>query len=350
MEETIKKILNIAVNAPSGDNSQPWEFKITERGLDIYNIPDRDNPIFNFKQRGSYIAHGALIQNIILLSPLFGLTTEYKLFPNTSEPNITVSIKFNPSQENPLNNIENLIKSRTTNRRKYTPETLNEQQKSLIFQSSLSFNSIKFKLLEDRHTIKEVAGAVSSAECVMLQYKPLHDSFFEFIRWNTKEVKSSNYGMSIDTLELKPQEKLIFKWFSNWKYSSILRYLKLPYLIAKENSKIYNTASAIGVISVDKFTPENFILTGMLLQNIWLKITELGLSMQPIAGILYLDSRLKENGIKDMPEKLQALISKSAETIVKNTKSEHITMMFRIGKSKPPSALSIKNTHFKIKN
>ena len=71
MEETIKKIINYAVWAPSGDNSQPWKFSLKGNQVSIFNLPEKDNPFLNFEQKGSYIAHGSLLENMNIIASNF---------------------------------------------------------------------------------------------------------------------------------------------------------------------------------------------------------------------------------------------------------------------------------------
>ena len=66
--ELIKDIIRKAVVAPSGENTQPWRFVLRGNTVSILNLPERDNPVYNFRQRGSFFAHGALIENMELLA------------------------------------------------------------------------------------------------------------------------------------------------------------------------------------------------------------------------------------------------------------------------------------------
>ncbi len=47
--ETLKKILAFAVLAPSGDNVQPWRFKMRGGKLLTFDIPERDDSLYNFQ-------------------------------------------------------------------------------------------------------------------------------------------------------------------------------------------------------------------------------------------------------------------------------------------------------------
>ena len=73
MEEDIKKILEISVNAPSGSNSQPWCFEVKNNKVNIIMLPEKDHPILNYHNRGTLIAIGALIENIIITASSLGI-------------------------------------------------------------------------------------------------------------------------------------------------------------------------------------------------------------------------------------------------------------------------------------
>ena len=63
--DPIRQILESGIQAPSGENSQPWRFK-RERNGDVervwlFNRPEADQSLYNYEQSGSYVAHGALL-------------------------------------------------------------------------------------------------------------------------------------------------------------------------------------------------------------------------------------------------------------------------------------------------
>ncbi len=92
MKDIISNILSKAVYAPSGENSQPWRFEVIDNKIFLYNIPDRDNPVYNYNQRGSYFAHGALLENIDILAEDNGLKAETQLFPDQNVANLVATI------------------------------------------------------------------------------------------------------------------------------------------------------------------------------------------------------------------------------------------------------------------
>ena len=79
--EEIETILTYGVMAPSGENCQPWKFIINDSTVSIILLPKADQSIYNTNQKGSYIAHGALIENIVLYAQHVGILAEVLLFP-----------------------------------------------------------------------------------------------------------------------------------------------------------------------------------------------------------------------------------------------------------------------------
>ena len=86
-KELIEKILEAGVQAPSGENCQPWRFVARDNKIDILNIPENDLSLYNFRQRGSLIAHGALIENMLIAASVLGYKGSIVLFPNQREDN-----------------------------------------------------------------------------------------------------------------------------------------------------------------------------------------------------------------------------------------------------------------------
>ena len=66
MIEEIKEVINLGILAPSGENCQPWRFKIEGDILSVYLIPERDDSLYSWGQRASLLANGALIENLAI--------------------------------------------------------------------------------------------------------------------------------------------------------------------------------------------------------------------------------------------------------------------------------------------
>ena len=50
------ELVEYALKAPSGHNTQPWRFKLTSKGLDIYPDFSRSLPVVDGNNRELYIS------------------------------------------------------------------------------------------------------------------------------------------------------------------------------------------------------------------------------------------------------------------------------------------------------
>lgn len=303
MQGMIKNIIEYSINAPSGDNSQPWRFVVKNNEIHLFNLPKRDLTLYNFKRRGDYIAHGALIENIVLTASQYGFKTKIDLFPQNENIDFVARLTFekNISQNSVLQNspLYKAIKNRTTNRKPYKTEFLLEEQKHEIYKSADEIDNIEIKLTEDKDKVKDLSGimslieekgkigvlakAVSLNDRLMLENFYIHRFLFSIIRWSEEEEKEKA-GMYFKTLELSPPQLFIFKHiFSRWSLLQILnKLLGISKLLPKETSKLYSSSSAIGIVAIKSEANENFVYVGRLFEKIWLKAVTMNLAFKPL--------------------------------------------------------------------
>lgn len=344
MREDIKKILEVSVNAPSGSNSQPWEFKVKDNEIHIYALPEKDHPILNFRYRGTWIAHGALLENILISSSALRYRAKYRLFPEKNNPNLVsiITLEHSDPKEDPL---YGYIPRRTTNRKRYDFKPLTVEQETELLRSAQEVGGGDIRFVKSRNDMKTFGESGSVNEIVMLENKLLHKLFFDEIVWTEGEEKAKGSGLYLKTMELKPPQRFILKFVKHWPIMSFLNKLGLARMIAKDNSKTYQSGALAGAIVVaDK--DEDFIAAGRIMQRIWLKATKLGLGFHLITGVLFFSQKIASGETKVFSEEHIKLIRDAYQKIasVFNVSSGIIAIAFRIGYDGEPSARSIKLT------
>lgn len=340
MKDIIQKILDIAVYAPSGDNSQPWEFIVKNNEIKIFNIPDKDNPYLNFQQSGSYVAHGALIENIVIAASQYGYAAEINLFPNPQEPDLVAVIKL--EKTSPREELfYPFIKERCTNRKPYENRKLSEGQKrSFMHAPEEVGEGGKVILVDEEDKMKIIGEASSAMEQIALETKFLHKLFFADIVWTEKEEQEKKCGLYLKTMELPPPVQILFKVLKYWPAMNILNKIGFAKMAAKGNAKLYASGGAFGIVVTDGDSAKDFINAGRLTQRVWLKTTKMRLGLHPVTGILFLARRVIAGEAKELSEEHIQLIKKSYETIKSAFGVENgvIAMAFRIGYADKPSA------------
>lgn len=341
-QSMLREIIRLGVYAPSGDNSQPWRFRIRNNSVDIFNLPEKDNPYYNFRQNGSLVAHGGLIENILIAASREGVKPEINLFPDKERKDLIATLIFDSSVSAP-DPLYAFIPERVTNRKSYDKKiTLTFMEKDDLLRSAEEIGIGKIRLVEDRAQIKKIGEAMSINEVVALETKKLHNIFFGDMVWSENEEKNKKSGLFIKTLELPLPVEGIFRLLRYWPVANSLNHLGFAKMAARGNAQIYSAASAMGVVTIPGNGPTDFIMAGRLMQRVWLKATRLGLSLQPVTGILFLMQRVLAGEAKDLKSYHVDMLIKAYKNLqdIFQVEEETMAMLFRIGHGGQPSARS----------
>jgi|SRR3989344_4673857 len=337
----IQKIIKAGSTAPSGENAQPWQFKIKDNVIYQYLVPERDQSLYSCGHRASYVAHGAVLENIKISASQLGYSAKIDLFPDKSDTNLIAKITLEKStQKNePL---YPYIDKRVTNRKPYEMKPLTNEQRSALL--AVSYDSAHFVLTEDRDAIAKLGRVGSTNEEIMLSNKKLHHFFFSHINWTEKEENEKRYGFYIKTLELPPPAQFMFKVFSKWGRMRIFKALGFPKIVAAQNAKVNAAASAIGIITIKERRPIDYINVGKYLQILWLTASQHGLSIQPLAGLLFLKLQIMEGDTELFSAKQINIIDEKYALVQKlfGVADETVAFMLRVGVGDAPSAQSSK--------
>jgi nitroreductase len=338
-----KEILDSAILAPSGDNSQPWRFAIHDNRIDVFNLPARDTSLFNYRQRASLVAHGALVENMLIASSALGYETKLAIFPDRANPNLVATIELEESAagDEPL---YPFITQRTTNRKLYKPLPLTDAQRQSLVNSSKAVGAGEVRLVESEGEKRTVAKVIGLNDRLVFENRYLHAFLFDHIRWSDAEARQTKDGLDIKTLELAPPDALAFRLFKNYSLLQALNLFGVSKLVGKNAEKLAMSASAICAITMSGSKADDYLAAGRVLQRVWLEATRLGLSFQIMTGITFLMQRVADGEIGLLSPEQVTLIGEARRRLTGafNLTNETVMLMFRVGRNSSPSARSLR--------
>ena len=342
MTEIIKKIIEAGTKAPSGDNCQPWRFKVAGNKIEVYNVPERDQSLYNFRQNASLVALGGLIENMAIMSFDLGYTLQISLLPDADETNLVARCILEPVNEKAASFLGNYIKQRTTNRKPYEDLPLTNDQINNILSITKELTGSEVRLAAKSEDRQALSNLLSRNEKIVLENKGLHNFLFNHIRWTEDEEKQKKDGLYIKTLELGPPQTVGFRLFRYWPVAKILNSLGVANKVAAENAGIYYRSAAFAAFIIPNSTSIDFLNAGRLMQRVWLKITALGLSAQPLTGITFLHQRLLAGEDAMFTGEQKEIIKNSYQGVadIFGAKSGAIATILRLGRGGAPSATS----------
>src|SRR3990172_3889164 len=340
--EEIRKIVTYGVMAPSGDNCQPWAFRLKGDLLEVIDDRTKDTSFYNFRNTASYIAHGALLENLRIASSALGFSMEEAIFPEGEEGLIVASIRFSkaPPKNEPL---FPFIDKRCTNRFKYNGAPLTDEARRGLLASINSIAGAELALAEGRAK-KIAAKAASQNDRILFEHRGLHDFLFDHIRWSAEEAEATRDGMDIRTLGLDPVQQRLFPLLKSWGILKLLNSVGLSRMVPHQSYMLCSGSSAMGLGEVKGSEPNAFLDGGRAVQRVWLTASMLGLSLQPMTGILFMLNRLYNES--DSIGSSYRIMLKRAEALLKEAFSLKPgytpVMLFRLGIGRTPRVSSLR--------
>jgi sulfur-carrier protein adenylyltransferase/sulfurtransferase len=325
------QMLEKAVNAPSGDNAQPWRFRCKNDSIEIWNVENADPTPYNFRERGSILALGAVAENIRILSTHFGYAAGIRAYPD-GPSGCVARISLSVPADKP-DQLASYIAMRSTNRSPYATSALTLSQIRSMDEAARDIG-VTLRLAGARNDLNTLAHAVSMNERLLMEHRGLHDGLFRMIRF-TRSAERRRPGMYIRTMDLPIPVEILFRTvLRSWTLLRLMNAVGFSRSIPAQTAPVYSSSSAFGALIMAGEKDADFFAVGRAMQRIWLTATGIGLALQPTAAILYLEQRLRSGDTQTFSSEHMSIISDAYSTIARTfhlTGNESIGMMFRIG-------------------
>jgi hypothetical protein len=178
----------------------------------------------------------------------------------------------------------------------------------------------------------------------MLSNDLLRNFFLSHLTWTKEEDERKRVGFYIDTLEAPAPARAIFRLLRFRPAAHLLQRIGFHKTAAQQNSVIYASSAAVGVIFAEGKAPLDFVKAGRALERAWLAAELAGLSVQPLAGLLFLKLKV-DAGDRDVfsQENLDAIAR--AIGLLEEAAGEdagRAVFAFRVGRAPPPSARALR--------
>ncbi len=296
--KTIKLLVEAAITAPSGGNTQPWEWIFHQNTLYLFHRTELSHSLLDSQKYGSYIAFGCAITNLNIAAKQYGYTAKHIYFPD-KDSRLISCITFTKNSKPEKEILYNSIFKRVTNR-EVSPQKISELDKKNIIQLG------KIKTAEGLilHTVtdeatKRMIGEFAGHGTVnrFLSDRGHYDLFEKEIRWTKKEYERTKTGIDLDSLGVGKAEETIFRFAAQQTVMHSMRKFDGGSIFFNSDVKAALNSVFIGIIASNKHDNTTWIEAGKLLQETWLWLTNQGYAIQPIAASIF-----TANQIQNLPK------------------------------------------------
>ncbi|NIP84125.1 MAG: hypothetical protein GTO03_00605, partial [Planctomycetales bacterium] len=274
--QVLESLIAAAVQAPSGDNCQPWRFAVDEdQGQIVVSVdPARDPSPMNAGQRMARIAVGAAIENIVRTAEANQTTADvYHSSPHA----VVVQLRGLPQQ--PLA-VPAAVTARHTNRRPYEGRPVAPPIVQALASQTPACPLVKTHWLVQPERIKQLAEIIAAADTILFNAACMRNGFLENVRFDVPPNHPVDQGLSLAALELKRPDALALRLMAHLP-NRLLQWVQVGRAFAKPTRQLVHSAAGLCLGVAADHRPQTDFAVGRAMQRAWLALTEHQMAVQP---------------------------------------------------------------------
>ncbi len=293
--EAIEYLLRAGIQAPSGDNAQPWRFVPDGATVAVHVDPEADRSFFNVRQLASIISCGAVVENMRVAASGCGLTCRIEPFPDSANPYHVASLEV-ASGGGVWEPLDDAIWERLTNRTMYRRLPLLDVVRTELEGAILGLDGARLHIVEEPSQLRRLARIVRRADRMRVAHRGLHEHFHSMVRYSESEARTKRDGFPLANLEAGVAGERFLMLTRPWAVMRTLSWLGLDRMFAAVAARGLQHCSGAALLTVPDSTPRDFLLGGRALQRVWLTLTRLGVALQPMTAVTLFWTRCQLEG------------------------------------------------------
>ena len=344
----IVSILEAGIQAPSGDNCQPWAFKVDGNYIDFYLRSEVDRSFFNFKQLASIISCGAVLENMRCEAARLGYMVEFEIDGegDFSKPILKIHVDKSMARQSDFISLSKVIYKRCTNRKMYNRRPIPADHLKHLKREAENHPGCELHLFTDRKDIFRLARLVYMADRLRTERRDLHEHLMNMIRWTDEEVLEKKDGLPLKNLEAGFAGELFLKATRPWRVMNILNKVGISRFVALHSFRQLLNSAAVALITVPSTEIEDFLKGGIMVEQFWLAATSMGLAVQPVAALALFVLRMRAEGMGAFSRAHWGLLRKASSGFdaLKKVDSSWPCLLFRLGFADQPKSRTIRHS------
>ena len=262
--ELAKLLISFAILAPSGHNSQPWQFQVSDNEIIIAPDYSKRLDVVDGNDRELFISLGCATENLMTAARHYGYDSKYDF----SDDKIVVT--FSKQDICNSDTLFDAITKRHTHRGNFSgariPNNILQNISARILQDNAS---VKIYNSESREG-EIIKQKIAEGNEIQMSDTAFKRELVSWMRFNKKHVNETHNGLCYNVLGFpatpKPIGKRIVGMFLNPKAQN------------KTDNAVNASASHFCVFCVKDDNAKNWVDLGVFLERFLLKITSEGIS------------------------------------------------------------------------
>ncbi|CAM4241941.1 hypothetical protein MB901379_01284 [Mycobacterium basiliense] len=329
-------LLDAAMLAPSADNKRIFRLQHVHSGVRLWGDETFTSGPKHRRILG-LVAVGAAVENMRVRAIGLGFDSEVTWFPDEKRSKLIAELVFQRTSSTTPDPLEVALGQRHTNRRVFfRGPGLSRSELSALAAEVDEVEGVHLHWFDSPEKRQQILRLVRIAETDRFRLRELHDELFSAVRFDLDWKTSANDGLPPGSLEIEPWMRPMFRSLRHWKVSGPLRAMGIHHLLGLRAGYLpCRLAPHVGVLTTSLDPEAGPIAAGAAFERIWLRMTVLGMSLQPLAGSAVL-------ALPDCEWVSPSARAKLTEGWAQLAPGRLPMMLFRVGRARPPSVRTVR--------
>lgn len=339
-----EQVLELARWAPSGDNAQPWRFRLLgATRFEVLGYDTRASCVYDLDGEASRLAHGMLLETIAVAGTTFGMQAMTSVPDEPVDGPIVYNVRLESDASTPTHPLADAIASRTVQRRPMHPRRLSAIERDELNRAAAPLEIAWFETLEAR---RRVASVVARAGRIRLTIPEAYAVHQAVIRWHatTSVDRMPDASLGANPVLLAMMRYAMKSWDRVARVNRVTGTLGprlmldyIPALMCSAEVALLSTAAPRSLAQR--------IEAGRAIQRIWLTAERLGLQMQPLYGALVFARYASEGRRFSSVERAHdeaANVARALERLLGSQRASRTVWLARIGPRRSVAGRSLR--------
>ncbi len=264
----LERLIEYAIKAPSGHNTQPWHFTIGEGEIHIHPDFNRALPVVDSDNHALYISLGCAVENIVLAASHYKMRADVRISQKDNEPHfITISVESDSTIEK--DELFDYISERQSTRNEYTDKEVPKRDLKEL-KNSFEFEGVDLITLTEESEIDELEPLIIEGSNRQFQNKDFVKELVDWFRFSKAEAEKKGDGLWIKSMGLPNMPRFIG--------NIVMKHFVTAKSEAKRWKKLIDATSGFALFTTAQNDIAHWIRLGRSFQRFGLTATKLDIS------------------------------------------------------------------------
>ncbi|MBK1620262.1 hypothetical protein CKO42_17805 [Lamprobacter modestohalophilus] len=269
MDSIAEQLIPFAVRAPSGHNTQPWQFSVNQDSIRIFPDLTRRLPVVDPDDHALYISLGCALENLLVAAAHQGLAASVESFP-ADEPEPCLRIQLSEGADEDTDALFRAIPERQSNRGTYDGRAIDASDLTAMLEAN-GCDSVQIRPFRvGDPDIEPLIDFVREANIVQFSDPAFVAELVSWIRFSRREVSTRQDGLAAAALGFPA----VPRWLGRW----IMTRLVKPEGEADRQEKAIRQSSLLLLFIAREHDQRHWVDVGRSFERVVLTATSLGIA------------------------------------------------------------------------